>query len=1179
LSRWRRRIGVATIRSPHAAPFACPETLPSYLTHGARLRRLLLLLLLVAGPARAGGTAAHSVGTSVTFSPSASRRGAVVLDLPVRTPGSDVPAPCYRGDELELRLAPAAARRLVPKGARPLREMPVGLLGVPSVDAVTGSLGLLAFEPEFRGETAPESDGDIDFTAFQLVHLTPGADLAAALAALRSLPDVASADPIAILPVSELPDDSLKSETFWLEKVSSPRTDIRAPEAWTIEQGDTSIVVGIIDTGVLAGHPDLSGRGGERGQMYVNWAEVGGLPGVDDDGNGFVDDYSGWDFVASATAGSPAPGEDAHDQDNDPNDFGGHGTCLAGIIGAIPGNGIGLAGVVPRVRLMPLRIGWQDACCIPPQGGDVDMAYGAAAIRYATRMGVTVVNCSWTSVNTGGLDAAVTAATRAGMVVVNAAGNNTVFTYLGQRPDVIAVAATDSNDVVAGFSDRGPWVDLAAAGVHLVSTMLDRLSISDSLRARTPAYKGFLNGTSFAAPQVAGAVALLQAQRLHQGLKPYSPMGALLRVRETADDISALQDPSITGYGTGRLNVFRALIDPTRSLAIRGRARNLGPGVILHDNLGRSRVFYAMNDRTIVCYDGATGDTVWVRPLPALPVGNLAAADFGPPYGQLLAVGTQAGAVVLLHEDGRIADGWPIVAQNGLPLTAGIVLADLDGDRVPEVIAGGTTINTASIFAWKVTGTPVSGFPFRPGVSGISSIAAADLDGTPGAELAYIDGFGSLHLANATGEVPGFPTGPIGLGARAPVIARLGSAGTPPSIIVAAQGQIAAIAPDGTLRWGSALSGTPSQDPVLADLDGDGVDEIITTVDAPTTPPTAAAIDVRDSTGAEFTGLSGWPAGLDAGATGAVIVGPMGSQTGPCVGFYQGTGFVAFTETAQPVPAFPKPGTAGHFPSIGQLDGDDGSEIAAGASPSDSNVFTYDAGAGTWAPSRMLWPTVRGDYARTASHVLPPPLVLQAIGDLHVLAVAESSAVLAWTAPPGVGPASLAYDVAASPGPFDAATFETAPVRFRRPPFIADDGHETLLVRRLTPGRRWRFAVRAERGPDVSPVSNVVETVTPVGGTIAGRGGVALGARPMPATGDVTLDWQSDLATPGVRTLLRIYDLHGREVRSVDLGTEPGGSYNWDGRDGANGLLPAGLYFLRLVSGSRHADSRVVFVR
>src|SRR5690349_8422722 len=103
----------------------------------------------------------------------------------------------------------------------------------------------------------------------------------------------------------------------------------------------------------------------------------------------------------------------------------------------------------------------------------------------------------------------------------------------------------------------------------------------------------------------------------------------------------------------------------------------------------------------------------------------------------------------------------------------------------------------------------------RTGVSGISSIAAADLDGTPGAELAYIDGFGSLHLVNPTGEVPGFPTGPIGLGARAPVIARLGSAGTPPSIIVAAQGQIAAIAPDGTLRWGSAMSGTPSQDPEI----------------------------------------------------------------------------------------------------------------------------------------------------------------------------------------------------------------------------------------------------------------------------------------------------------------------------------------------------------------------------
>src|SRR5262249_7036504 len=132
-----------------------------------------------------------------------------------------------------------------------------------------------------------------------------------------------------------------------------------------------------------------------------------------------------------------------------------------------------------------------------------------------------------------GLDSAVTAATRAGMIVVNAAGNNTTNTYLGQRDDVISVAATDTVDVVWPSSVTGPWVDLSAAGVGMCSTLLTHVSLTDSLAGRTPTYRGFLNGTSFSAPQVAGAVALLQAQRLHHGEHPLTPAGALLRLRET----------------------------------------------------------------------------------------------------------------------------------------------------------------------------------------------------------------------------------------------------------------------------------------------------------------------------------------------------------------------------------------------------------------------------------------------------------------------------------------------------------------------------------------------------------------------------------------------------------------------------------------------------------------------
>jgi hypothetical protein len=109
-------------------------------------------------------------------------------------------------------------------------------------------------------------------------------------------------------------------------------------------------------------------------------------------------------------------------------------------------------------------------------------------------------------------------------------------------------------------------------------------------------------------------------------------------------------------------------------------------------------------------------------------------------------------------------------------------------------------------------------------------------------------------------------------------------------------------------------------------------------------------------------------------------------------------------------------------------------------------------------------------------------------------------------------------------------------------------------------------------------ISNVAEAVTPVGGALTGHSGMAVAARPQPAATSVTLDWQGD-ASGTVPQYLVVYDLSGRERRRIPLGTDPGGSYNWDGRDGESRLLPAGLYFVRLVSGARHAGSRVVFVR
>ena len=299
----------------------------------------------------------------------------------------------------------------------------------------------------------------------------------------------------------------------------TPGADIRATEAWDLSTGSSDVVIGILDSGIDSTHPDLAAN------LFTNPGEIP-ANGLDDDGNGFVDDVHGWDFVAG---------------DNDPQDDNGHGTNMAGIAGALGNNGIGIAGACWQVRLLPLKF--------LNASGTGTTADAIQALDYAVGLGVPITNNSWGggSFSQALLDAIV-AADEAGMLFVTIAGGssrnideNPVYPACYDVPNVIVAAATTHTDSLYPPSGYGPKaVDLAAPGANILTT-------------RPGGSYGYLSGSSMSAAYVSGALALLLAR--YPFLTPGDAATHLL------DRVEVL--PSLAGLvrTEGRLDAYRPLAE------------------------------------------------------------------------------------------------------------------------------------------------------------------------------------------------------------------------------------------------------------------------------------------------------------------------------------------------------------------------------------------------------------------------------------------------------------------------------------------------------------------------------------------------------------------------------------------------------------------------------------------
>jgi subtilisin family serine protease len=277
---------------------------------------------------------------------------------------------------------------------------------------------------------------------------------------------------------------------------------IRAPQAWEGTHGDDRPVA-IIDTGIDLDHPDLQNK------IWLNSAEIPGN-GVDDDGNGYVDDLHGWNFVSN----SP-----------DNQDDSGHGSHVAGIVAAETDNSIGIAGISWLARLMPLK-----ALNGANTGSFADVAQ---AIVYAADNGAHVINLSLgTDQPSATIEAAVQYAIQKGCLLVASAGNTAgAVEYPAAYAGVLAVAATTNSDLPADFSSRGPQIDLAAPGVDVFS-------------ANNRGFYYFASGTSASAPQVSGVADLVWSVRPDMTA---DQVAAVLKA--SAHDVWSPGWDELTGYG------------------------------------------------------------------------------------------------------------------------------------------------------------------------------------------------------------------------------------------------------------------------------------------------------------------------------------------------------------------------------------------------------------------------------------------------------------------------------------------------------------------------------------------------------------------------------------------------------------------------------------------------------
>jgi serine protease len=388
-------------------------------------------------------------------------------------------------------------------------------------------------------------------------------------------------------------------------------TKIQAYQAWDISTGDTNVVIGITDTGTDLDHPDLAPN------LKYNYADP--IDGSDNDGDGYIDNYRGWDLGES---------------DNNPSvNASNHGSHVSGCAAAVTDNSSGVASPGFNTRYLPVKIS--------NSAGSLTEAY--EGITYAADHGCDIINCSWGGGGGGsfGQDVIDYATINMDALVIAAAGNDNVETqfFPAAYNYVLSIASTGNSDAKSSFSNYGSYIDVCAPGSNIYST------VSNDTYT-------FMSGTSMAAPVASGAAAIIKAQN-----PTFNALQIGEQLRVTSDNIYSVPSNGVylDKLGKGRINMFRSLTETGPSVRM--------SNIVLTDN----------NDDAFVIGDtvSITGDiTNFLDPTVNLDITITSSS----PWITIIDNNTNVGALGTMVTVDNNADPFTLKVNAGTPQNTKIFL-------------------------------------------------------------------------------------------------------------------------------------------------------------------------------------------------------------------------------------------------------------------------------------------------------------------------------------------------------------------------------------------------------------------------------------------------------------------------------------------------------------------------